>query len=158
MGPYGFVLSGGQICFEIQRPLSGSRLNMLVLIAGLSRVPGRPELIDEHLWIYPTVRICEHTQNKRTLVTFLLPHKQSNMHDYLRHESSFLNQKIYSLFKRPETSSHAKLCDEFVNHLRAKLFRGNINIYLHFMLLLHIDMTHVLKILPQVRPGPTYST
>ena len=30
--------------------------------------------------------------------------------------------------------------------------------YLHFMSLLHIDMTQVLKILPQVRPGPTYST
>ena len=37
-------------------------------------------------------------------------------------------------------------------------FIGNINLYLHFMSLLHIDMTHVLKILPQVRPGPTYST
>ena len=42
--------------------------------------------------------------------------------------------------------------------LRAKLFRGNINIYLYFMSLLHIDMTHVLKILPRARPGPTYST
>ena len=29
--------------------------------------------------------------------------------------------------------------------------------YLHFMPLVHIDMTKVLKILPQVRPGPTYS-
>ena len=37
-------------------------------------------------------------------------------------------------------------------------FRGNITIYLHFMSLLHIDVTHVLKILPRVRPGPTYST
>ena len=44
-----------------------------------------------------------------------------------------------------------------VNSLRAKFFRGNINIHLHFMSLLHIDMTQVLKILPQVRPGPTYS-
>ena len=43
------------------------------------------------------------------------------------------------------------------NPLRAKFSRGNINIYLHFMSLLHNDMTHVLKILPQVRPGPTYS-
>ena len=34
---------------------------------------------------------------------------------------------------------------------------GNINIYLHFVSSLHIDMTQVLKILPQVRPGPTYS-
>ena len=34
--------------------------------------------------------------------------------------------------------------------------RGNINIYLHFMSLLHIDMTQVLMIIPQVRPGSAY--
>ena len=45
-----------------------------------------------------------------------------------------------------------------INSFRAKFFRGNINIYLHFMSLLHTDMTQVLKILPHVRPGPTYST
>ena len=43
-----------------------------------------------------------------------------------------------------------------IHPLRAKFFRGIINIYLHFMSLLHIDMT--LKILPHVRPGPTYTT
>ena len=46
---------------------------------------------------------------------------------------------------------------DFVNPLGAKFFRGHINIYLHFMSLLHSDMTHVLNILPRVRPGPTYS-
>ena len=46
----------------------------------------------------------------------------------------------------------------YLNPLHAKFFRGNINIYLHFMSLLHIDMIHVLEILPEVRPGPTYST
>ena len=45
-----------------------------------------------------------------------------------------------------------------VNHLRAKFFRGNKNMHLHFMSFLHIDLTQVLKILPQVREGPTYST
>ena len=45
-----------------------------------------------------------------------------------------------------------------LNPLRAKFFRGNINIYLHFISLLHIDVTQVLKILTQVRPGLTYST
>ena len=30
--------------------------------------------------------------------------------------------------------------------------------YLHFISLLHIDKAQVLKIIPQVRPGPTYST
>ena len=44
------------------------------------------------------------------------------------------------------------------NPLRAKFFRGNLNIYLHFMSLLQINMTQVLKIISQVRPGPTYST
>ena len=45
-----------------------------------------------------------------------------------------------------------------LNSLRARFCRGDINIYLHFMSLPRIDMTEVLKILPQVRPGPTYST
>ena len=49
--------------------------------------------------------------------------------------------------------SHTEL-----NPLRANFFGGNINIYLHFMSLLHIDITQVLKIIPHVRPGLTYST
>ena len=43
------------------------------------------------------------------------------------------------------------------NPLRAKFFRGDINIYLHFMSFLHIDLTQVLQILPQVSKAPTYS-
>ena len=46
------------------------------------------------------------------------------------------------------------LLNDTFKPLLAKFFRGNINIYLHFMSLLHIDMTEVVKIL---RPGPTYS-
>ena len=38
-----------------------------------------------------------------------------------------------------------------VNPLRAKFFRVNINMYLYFISFLHIDMTQVLKILPQIR-------
>ena len=44
------------------------------------------------------------------------------------------------------------------NPLHAKFFRGNKNIYLHFMLFLHIDMTQVVEILPQVRQELTYYT
>ena len=33
----------------------------------------------------------------------------------------------------------------------SKFFRGDKNIYLHYMSFLRIGMTHVLKILPQVR-------
>ena len=45
-----------------------------------------------------------------------------------------------------------------LNPLRAKFFRGNINIYLHFISLLHIDMKQAVEILHHVRQGPTYST
>ena len=44
------------------------------------------------------------------------------------------------------------------NSLRAKFFRGNKNIYLHFMSFLHIDMTQVVGILPSVRQRFTYIT
>ena len=42
--------------------------------------------------------------------------------------------------------------------LYAKFFRGNKNIYLHFMSFRHIDMTQVVEILPQVRQECTCST
>ena len=35
-----------------------------------------------------------------------------------------------------------------INPLRAKFFRGNINIYLHFVSFLHIDTTQVVEVLP----------
>ena len=35
---------------------------------------------------------------------------------------------------------------------------GNINIYLHFVSFLHIGMTQVVEILPQIRQEPTFST
>ena len=44
------------------------------------------------------------------------------------------------------------------NPLRAKFFRKNINIYLHFMSFLHINKTEVVEIPPRVRLGPAYST
>ena len=44
------------------------------------------------------------------------------------------------------------------NPLRAKFFRGNINIYLHFVSFLHIDTTQVVEIPPQIRLERTYST
>ena len=44
------------------------------------------------------------------------------------------------------------------NPLRAEFFRGNINIYLHFVSFLHIDTTQVVEILPQIRQEHTYST
>ena len=48
--------------------------------------------------------------------------------------------------------------DSHINPLRAKFFRGNINIYLHFVSFLHVDITQVVEILPQIRQEATYST
>ena len=45
-----------------------------------------------------------------------------------------------------------------LNPLRAKLFRGNINIYLHFVSYLHMGTTQVVEILPQIRQEPAYYT
>ena len=44
------------------------------------------------------------------------------------------------------------------NPLHAKFFRGNVNIYLHFMLFLHIDTMQLVEIPLQIRQEPTYST
>ena len=57
-----------------------------------------------------------------------------------------------------ECSSGDQTSKCLINPLRAKFFRGNINIYSHFVSFLHIDMTQVVEILPQVRQEPTYST
>ena len=45
-----------------------------------------------------------------------------------------------------------------IDPLHAKFFRGNKNIYFHFMSFLIIYMTQVVEILPQLRQELTYST
>ena len=47
---------------------------------------------------------------------------------------------------------------QWVNPLRAIFFRENINIYLHFMSVLHTNKTQVVEIPPRVRQRPAYST
>ena len=47
---------------------------------------------------------------------------------------------------------------ELLHPLHAKFFRGNINIYLHFVSFLHIDVSEVFEILPQIRQEFIYST
>ena len=44
-----------------------------------------------------------------------------------------------------------------LNPLRANFFRGNINIYLHFVSFLHIDATQVVEILSQMKQEPANS-
>ena len=47
---------------------------------------------------------------------------------------------------------------QFINPLLAKFFRGNINIYLHFVSFLYFDTMQVVEMLPQIRQEPSYST
>ena len=65
---------------------------------------------------------------------------------------------LFKLKKNKNSLAPGRCNSVFNNPLCAKFFRGNINIYLHFMLFLHVNMTRVVEILPQVRQGPTYST
>ena len=44
------------------------------------------------------------------------------------------------------------------NPLRAKFIKGNINMYLHFILFLHINMTQAAEIPPCVKQGSTLSS
>ena len=46
----------------------------------------------------------------------------------------------------------------FLNPLRAKFFRVNINMYLHFMTFLRTYKTQVVEIPARVRQGPAYTT
>ena len=83
---------------------------------------------------------------------------EGNIHDTLYKDVRYaFGMTISNAFKAENTFSMFCGGYGFINPLRAKFFRGNINIYLHFMSLLHIDLTQVLQMLPQVRPGPTYS-
>ena len=49
-----------------------------------------------------------------------------------------------------------KWTQPWLNPLRAKFFRGNKSIYLHFMSILSTDMTQVIGILPHERPKLGY--
>ena len=59
---------------------------------------------------------------------------------------------------RGPASNHEAYFVVSVNPLRTIVFQREHNIYLHFVSFLHIGMTQVVKILSQVRQGPTYPT
>ena len=63
--------------------------------------------------------------------------------------------QIITLIKHVESFLPEHMTIQFwyenLDPLHAKFFRGNKNIYLFFMSFLHIDMTQVVEILPQVR-------
>ena len=82
----------------------------------------------------------------------LVQERRNSIANALELRLSFTNSSICS------ASGSLSSMRKYFNSLRAKFCWGNIHLYLHFMSLLHIDMTQVLEILPQVRPGPTYST
>ena len=67
-------------------------------------------------------------------------------------------RRYHARFDMTETNLLFGPLSRKLNPLNAKFFAGNKHIHIHFMSLLHFDMSQVTKILPQVRPGPTYST
>ena len=76
---------------------------------------------------------------------------------YLASTSNTIRMTLALSITENAPSSHAEnapMCFHclWVNSLRAIFFRRKINTYLHFMSLLHIDMTQVPKILS---PGKT---
>ena len=84
---------------------------------------------------------------------------------YHRHNAAlrycWTNQEMLRLSALSRVGSNQECCDvliQVLNPLHAKFCRGNINIYLHFVSFLHIDMKKVVEILPQIRQEPTYST
>ena len=69
----------------------------------------------------------------------------------------YISKHIF--LQRTLSNSHCwKAWLSHINPLRAKFFRGNINIYLHFMSFLHTNKTQVVEVPPWVRQWPAYST
>ena len=71
---------------------------------------------------------------------------------------SYIQPEEVLLIELPLVEMFAVLVRLLLNRLHAKFYRGNINIYLHFVSFLHIDTMQVFDILPQIRQEPTYST
>ena len=80
-----------------------------------------------------------------------------NMNKSTSH-SSPVRARYGMSFVDPAPDWYCASVPAIINPLRAKFFRGNINIYLHFVSFLHIDTMQVFEILPQIRQEPTYST
>ena len=73
-------------------------------------------------------------------------------------EMSLIQSNTHYLLNKQVSVYSVQFSLKSVNPLRAKFFRGNINLYLHFMSFLHTNKTQVVEIPPQVRQGPSYST
>ena len=71
---------------------------------------------------------------------------------------SYIQPEEVLLIELPLVEMFAVLVGLLLNPLHAKFYRGNINIYLHFVSFLHIDIMQVVDIFPQIRQEPTYST
>ena len=76
-----------------------------------------------------------------------------------------LNPTVYVFVDIKDAPKILQQCAEtwikylwYLNSLCAKFFRGNINMYSHFMSFLHTDKPKIIEILPRIRPGHTYFT
>ena len=97
---------------------------------------------------------------------FMETNYNGHKHSYDMTGWFFLRNDINCFMSYVRRVERSRACDlrilhanrrDIINPLRAEFFRGNINLYLHFVSFLHIDTTQVIEILPQIRQEPTYS-
>ena len=111
------------------KKMSGTVSKHVTVVGELSRIVGTHGLMDVSECEQELVCQSEHSQSLQVLIQFTC------------------------------INGLAQDCGiSIINPLRAKFFRRNINIYLHFVSFLPIDMMQVVEILPQIRQRPTYST
>ena len=122
---------------------------------------------DRDLWTSSGIILCMHPANEiwrynvtSSLIgwghTEIIPASCSPVQTHNRGANSQQGRSVSCWPRAKWYQSH--LIQACFNPLRAKFFRGNINIYLHLVSFLHIDTTQVVEILPQVGQEPTSST
>ena len=90
----------------------------------------------------------------KVIISLLLPLRCIRLYGVLALSS--IQQR--HLLKRTKKNHDASCLWGVLNPLHAKFFRGNINIYLHFMSFLRTNKTQIVEVPPRIREGPVYST
>ena len=153
------------VCFQfLTQYLFHKGMSYIYLTAAVLYMPPMSSWIDTHVSSYCNTHVYYHTIKEMRWINSL-----SEIHpcEYAtnpckngatcNHQGQTYSCSCASGFTGTDCEEGNGFDMYEFNPLRAKLFWGNINIYLHFMSFLHIDLTQVLKTLPQVREGPTYS-
>ena len=125
------------------------------------------QILDQSsVYIYIYIYIYIHTHIYIYIIG-LVQERHNSIANALELRLSCINPSILGLNSFTIVPANVQAHNELVilqifflsfNPLRAKFFRENINIYLHFVSYLHIDMTRVAEILPRIGQGLAHST